>query len=60
MDGIIGNQSLSEIKACDPRLLFVAIHRARVKYYHSISKKGKNHLFLEGWLKRIGSINFSL
>ena len=58
MDGIIGNQTLSAINACEPETLFVAIHRARVRYYHSITKKGKNHLFLEGWLKRIGSIKF--
>jgi len=58
MDGILGNQTLSAINACDPRLLFVAIHRARVRYYHSISKKGKNYLFLEGWLKRIEGIKF--
>ena len=58
MDGIIGKQTLSAINDCDPRTLFVAIHRARVRYYHSISKKGKNHLFLEGWLKRIGAIEF--
>ena len=58
MDGIIGNQTLSAINACDPRTLFVALHGARVRYYHSISKKSNNHLFLEGWLKRIGSIKF--
>ncbi len=58
MDGIIGNQTLSAINDCDPRTLFIAIHRARVRYYHSISKKGKNHLFLEGWLKRIGAIEY--
>jgi lysozyme family protein len=58
MDGIIGNQTLSVINSCEPRTLFIAIHRARVRYYHSIAKKGKNHLFLEGWLKRIGAIEF--
>ncbi|MFV0591155.1 MAG: putative peptidoglycan-binding domain-containing protein [Draconibacterium sp.] len=43
---------------CGRRTLFVALHGARDRYYHSISKKSKNHLFLEGWLKRIGSIKF--
>ncbi|MBN2820487.1 MAG: hypothetical protein JXP36_16050 [Bacteroidales bacterium] len=58
MDGIIGNQTLSAINACEPETLFTAIHRARVRYYHSIAKKGKNHLFLEGWLKRIEAIKY--
>jgi lysozyme family protein len=58
MDGIIGWNTLTAINICEPKELFWEIKKARIRYYHSIAKKGRNHLFLEGWLKRIGSIEF--
>lgn len=58
LDGIIGFNTLTAINIREPKELFWKIKKARIKYYHSIAKKGKNHLFLEGWLKRIGSIKF--
>ena len=58
LDGIIGFNTLTAINICDSKELFWEIKKARIKYYHSIAKKGKNHLFLEGWLKRIGLIEF--
>lgn len=48
MDGIIGNMALAAINASETKTLFVIIHRARVKYYRTIAKKGKIHLFLGG------------
>lgn len=58
MDGILGKNSLKAINRYDPEVLFNAIHKARVKYYFTIAKKGENHLFLRGWIKRIGAIKF--
>ncbi len=58
MDGIIGKMTLEAIANCQPKELFWEIKKARIRYYHKIAKKGKNHLFLEGWLKRIESISF--
>ncbi|MCG8697899.1 MAG: hypothetical protein MI922_07580 [Bacteroidales bacterium] len=37
----------------EPKDLFWEIKKARIRYYRKIAKKGKNHLFLEDWLKRI-------
>ncbi len=58
IDGAIGDITISAINDCDPKELFWEIKKARIKYYHSISKKGKNHIFLEGWLNRINAIQF--
>ncbi len=58
MDGIIGKHTLSVMNACEPRTLFNAIKKARIRYYYTISKKGQNHKFLKGWLRRIDSIQF--
>lgn len=58
MDGIIGWNTLTAINLYEPKDLFWEIKKARIKYYHKIAKKGRNHLFLQGWLKRIGSIEF--
>ena len=58
MDGVIGKQTLSAINICEPKTLFDAIKTARIRYYHSISKKGQNSKFLKGWLKRIDAIEF--
>lgn len=56
MDGIIGNKTIAAINKCEPEILFDAIKAARIKYYHTIAKRGQNHKFLKGWLKRINSI----
>ncbi len=58
MDGIIGNQTLSAINACDSKTLFDAIKISRIRYYHTIAKKGENQKFLKGWLRRIEAIEF--
>lgn len=58
MDGIIGFNTLTPINIHKAKDLFLEIKKARIRYYHKIAKKGKNHLFLKGWLKRIGSIEF--
>lgn len=58
MDGVIGKQTLSVINSCEPKALFDAIKIARIRYYHTIAKKGENAKFLKGWLKRIETILF--
>ncbi|WP_068475721.1 putative peptidoglycan-binding domain-containing protein [Saccharicrinis aurantiacus] len=58
IDGIIGFNTLTAINIQEPKDLFWELKKARIRYYHKISKKRKNHLFLEGWLKRIGKIEF--
>jgi hypothetical protein len=49
---------LSAINACEPKTLFDAIKMARIRYYHTIAKKGENGKFLKGWLLRIEGIVF--
>ena len=57
-DGIIGGKTVQAINACGARNLFDAIKKARIDFYHRIAKKGENHKFLKGWLKRINAINY--
>jgi lysozyme family protein len=59
MDGIIGKQTISAINSCVPKALFDAIKMARIRYYYIIAKRGQNHKFLRGWLKRIDEITFN-
>jgi lysozyme family protein len=58
IDGIIGSRTIMEINTSESETLFKAIHKARVRYYHAIAKKGQNQQFLDGWLKRVGAIKF--
>lgn len=58
LDGIIGKNTLNAINASEPETLFDAIKAARINYYHIIAKKGQNHKFLKGWLRRIEKIIF--
>ncbi|HAF27798.1 MAG TPA: hypothetical protein DCG75_02010 [Bacteroidales bacterium] len=58
LDGIIGNQTITAINSCEPKTLFDAIKMARIRYYHTIAKKGENAKFLKGWLRRIDAIEF--
>jgi len=56
LDGIIGKNTIKEINSSNPELLFNAIKSARIHYYHTIAKRGQNHKFLKGWLRRINTI----
>ena len=58
MDGVIGKQTLSAISNCEPKSLFDVIKIARIRYYHTIAKKGENAKFLNGWLKRLTEITY--
>ncbi len=58
MDGIIGTKTIIAINHCKAQSLFDAIKVARIRYYHTIAKKGQNYKFLNGWLKRINSIEY--
>ena len=57
-DGIIGNKTIGAINDNTPEHLFNIIKYVRIQYYHELSKKGQNAQFLNGWLKRIRSINY--
>lgn len=59
MDGVIGKRTLSIINSCEARALFDAIKEARIRYYYTISKRGQNHKFLNGWLKRVESFEYA-
>ena len=49
---------LTAIIIHEPKDLFWEIKKARIRYYHKIAKKRKNYLIPEGWLKRIGKIEY--
>lgn len=57
-DGVIGKLTAKTINNHNPSHLFRIIKHARIDFYHKIAKSGQNHKFLNGWLKRINSINF--
>lgn len=59
-DGIIGKITTTLINDFDPEHLFKIIKHARINYYKAIAKKGQNAKFLNGWLKRINSINYTI
>lgn len=56
-DGIIGKKTAKLINECNPEHLFKIIKHARINFYHKIAV-GQNEQFLNGWLKRINSINY--
>lgn len=58
-DGLIGSITAKAINDKTPLHLFKIIKHARINYYHAISKNGQNEQFLNGWLKRINSINYT-
>ena len=53
LDYIIDWNTLIAIYIQEPKDLFWEIKKARIRYYQKNSKKGKNYLIPEGWLKRI-------
>ena len=57
-DGIIGSKSIAAINAQNPEHLFKVIKQLRANYYIDLSKKRNNYQFLNGWLRRINSINY--
>lgn len=56
-DGIVGKQTIDAINNKNPKELFTAIWKMREKFLQDISK-GKNSVFLKGWLRRLNGIQY--
>ena len=56
-DGIVGPQTINKLNSIDGRQAFTAIWNIRKQYLYSISK-GKNKIFLKGWLRRLNGIQY--
>lgn len=56
-DGIVGKQTIDAINSKNPKELFIAIWKMREKFLQDISK-GKNSVFLKGWLRRLNGIQY--
>ena len=56
-DGIVGNKTIAAINDKDPKELFKTIWKMREKFLQDISK-GKNSVFLKGWLRRLNGIQY--
>ncbi len=57
-DGIIGPKTCAAINSQNPEHLFKVIKHFRINYYKQLAQKPNNVQFLNGWLKRINSIEF--
>lgn len=56
-DGIVGPKTIAAINNKDPKELFQNLWKLRSDYLYSISK-GKNSVFLKGWLRRLNGIQY--
>lgn len=56
-DGIVGDKTIAAINSKDPKKLFDAVWQMREKFLYDISK-GKNSVFLKGWLRRLNGIKY--
>lgn len=56
-DGIIGKKSLAKINSMKGEDLFNLIWNERKAHFERISK-GKNAVFLNGWMRRLNSIHY--
>lgn len=56
-DGIVGPKTIAAINDKDPKELFTSLWKLRSDYLYSISK-GKNRVFLKGWLRRLNGIQY--
>lgn len=59
VDGAVGNETIQAVNRVNPQLLFDAYKQARKDYYYRVAQNGQNLKFLPGWLKRIGSFNYT-
>jgi lysozyme family protein len=58
VDGIIGNQTINAIHACNELELFDKCVIARGQFFESIAKRNpKNLKFLKGWMNRLNDFN---
>lgn len=57
-DGVIGNQTLNALHACNELELFDKCILARKAFFESIARRNpKNMKFLKGWLNRLADFN---
>jgi lysozyme family protein len=57
-DGVIGNQTLNALHACNEVELFDKCILARKAFFESIARRNpKNMKFLKGWLNRLADFN---
>lgn len=54
VDGLIGNKTLEFANNADPKILFDNLIQERKEFFIAISK-GKNAVFLKGWLNRLSN-----
>lgn len=59
-DGKLGLITAKLINEYNSEHLFNIIKHARINFYYEIAKKGSNAKFLNGWLKRVESINYEI
>ena len=58
-DGIVGLSTIAAVNRMDSRVLFDAIHDARIKFVEDIVKdKPLQEKFLKGWKNRINSLKY--
>ena len=56
-DGIVGDKTIAVINSKDPKILFKDLWHVREQFLYNISK-GKNSVFLKGWLRRLNGIRY--
>lgn len=56
-DGIVGKVTLGKLNSLDQKSLFNALWKQRKVFLEGISK-GKNSVFLKGWLRRLNSVRY--
>ena len=52
VDGVCGKQTVTTANIRNSKSLREAYRNARIAYYQSISKKGNNKKYLNGWVNR--------
>ena len=57
-DGAIGPETLGKINEKDPLKLFNKLWEQREQFFTEEAEKGKNSVFLKGWLNRLNSIKY--
>ena len=58
-DGIVGPVTLASINSYSPLPLFGQIKQARIKFLGSLAvNRPQNRKFINGWLRRVNSINY--
>lgn len=56
-DGIVGKITLGKLNGLDQQALFNTLWKQRKVFLESISK-GKNSVFLKGWLRRLNAVRY--